>query len=358
MYITILLQHRNRSNIFVPETKMTSLKKPKRHLAPRNSRSIASPVKCSGLFIGLLLVSISLFIYRLNTTKESHRTSVMWGKTTHSHTNVTHSKPATGANYNCTPVVPRILHLAWYGSKTRPAFRFHHVISVMSSLRFIQPERIMFWHDEVPIGKWWMFIRQKINETTTVLLMMQREAPKEIFGRPVNKSEHHSDIVRLEAVMNYGGIYHDLDVIVLRPLGKLYCYNTTMGEESRDYLCNGFFMSVANTTFLKLWHDSYHSFDSTQWGYHSVKMPGIIAKRHPGLVHVENDTIHKPSWEGPERRKLFDDGVFYNWTARNYAVHLWYRFHNVDYDPESIKRLNKTVGQIFRYIFYGKSDML
>ena len=269
------------------------------------------------------------------------------------------TNPASGfdAVNNCTPVVPRILHLAWYGSKTRPAFRFHHVISVMSSLRFIQPQRLMFWHDSVPTGKWWTFIRQKINKTTTTLIMIQRDAPKTIFGRPVYKDEHHSDIVRLEAVIKYGGIYHDLDVIVLRPLGKLYCYQTTMGEELPNWLCNGFFMSVANATFLRLWHDSYHTFNSDQWNYHSVQMPGIIAKGHPGLVHVEKDTIHKPNWQDPGLRKLYDDGVSYNWTARNYAVHLWYRLHNVDYDPESIKRLNKTVGQIFRYIFYGQSDM-
>ena len=259
---------------------------------------------------------------------------------------------------NCKPVVPRILHLTWYGSKTRPAFRFHHVISVMSSLRFIQPKRIMFWYDTAPTGKWWTFIRHKIKKTTTMLMMMQREAPKTIFGRPINKDEHHSDIIRLEAVIKYGGIYHDLDIVILRPLGKLYCYQTTMGEERPNWLCNGFFMSVANVTFLRLWYDSYHTFNSTRWNFHSVRMPGIIAKQHPGLVHVEKDTIHKPTWQGRERRKLYATGVFYDWKARNYAVHLWYRFHNVDYDPESIKRLNKTVGQIFRYIFYGNSDML
>ena len=271
--------------------------------------------------------------------------------------NGTNPASALGVDNHCTPVVPRILHLAWYGSKTRPTFRFHHVISVMSSLRFIQPQRLMFWHDRVPTGKWWTFIRQKINKTMTTLMMMQRDAPKTIFGRPVYQDEHHSDIVRLEAVMKYGGIYHDLDVVVVRPLGRLYCYQTTMGEELPNWLCNGFFMSVANATFLRLWYDSYHTFDPNHWNRHSVLMPGIIAKDHPGLVHVEKDTIHIPNWQDPGLRKLYNDGVFYNWTARNYAVHLWYRKHNVDYDPESIKRLNKTVGQIFRYIFYGQSDM-
>ncbi|KAK2174027.1 hypothetical protein NP493_835g03012 [Ridgeia piscesae] len=232
------------------------------------------------------------------------------------------------------------------------------MISVMSSLRFIQPERIMFWHDYVPTGKWWTLIRQKINKTTTALLMMQRDAPTAIFGRRVVHSDHQSDIVRLEAVMKYGGIYHDLDVVVVRPLGRLYNYYTTVGVESRDRLCNGFFMSVANATFLRLWYNSYRTYQSIFWNFHSAIIPGFIARTQGGLVHVEIDTIHTPSWEASGLRQLYGDGVFYNWTARNYAVHLWYRFHNVDYDPESIKRLNKTVGQIFRYIFYGKSDMV
>ena len=297
---------------------------------------------------------------RTQTTAPSSVDSLESSRPSIINNDVSRTNPASalGAESHCTPVVPRILHLAWYGSKTRPAFRFHHVVSVMSSLRFIQPQHIMFWYDRVPTGKWWTFIRQKINKTTTTLMMMQRDAPKTIFGRPVYQDEHHSDIVRLEAVMKYGGIYHDLDVVVLRPLGRLYCYQTTMGEELPNWLCNGFFMSVANATFLRLWYESYRTFKSNQWNYHSVQMPGIIAREHPGLVHVEKDTIHKPNWQDPGLRKLYNDGVFYNWTARNYAVHLWYRKHNVDYDPESIKRLNKTVGQIFRYIFYGQYHMI
>ena len=286
---------------------------------------------------------------RQRSTRPSHTSNEVIGTT---------PVPTFEAESNCSAVVPRILHLAWYGSQSRPTFRFHHVISVMSSLRYIQPERIMFWHDSVPIGKWWTFIRQKINETTTTLTMMQRDAPETIFGHQILIDEHKSDIVRLEVVMKYGGIYHDLDVVILRPLGRLYCYQTTMGEELPSWLCNGFLMSVANATFLKLWYDSYHTFKPNHWNGHSVVMPGIIANRHPGLVHVEKDTIHKPNWDLYGLRKLYGNGEFYNWKARNYAVHLWYRKHDVDYDPESIKRLHTTVGQIFRFIFYGNSDML
>ena len=263
----------------------------------------------------------------------------------------------TDATVECSAPVPRLVHLAWY-DRSRPVFRFHHVISVMSSLRFIRPQRIMFWHDGVPTGKWWQFIRQKINESSTTLVMMQRNAPQKIFGKHIYYPEHQSDIVRLEAVMKYGGIYHDLDVVIVRPLDPLFCYNTTMGEELPRWLCNAFLMSVANATFLRLWHDSYRNFMPYVWNYNSVVMPGLIAKDHPELIHVEKDTIHKPNWEEHGLRQLYHPGVLYDWQSTNYAVHLWYRKYSAVHNPHTIKRINTTMGQVFRYIFYGKPDMI
>ena len=227
----------------------------------------------------------------------------------------------------------------------------------MASLRFVHPDELMFWHDSPPTGKWWLLALRKINESTTTLRMMQRDAPKTIFGKPIFYSEHKSDIVRLEVITEYGGIYHDLDVIILRSLDPLFCYKTTMGEELPNWLCNGFIMSVANATFLRLWYDSYRTFNAGHWNGHSVVMPGRIASKHPDLIHVEKDTIHKPNWQAPGLRQLYHPGVFYDWQTKNYAVHLWYRKHNIDHDPDSIKQLNTTLGQIFRYIFYGKSDL-
>ena len=256
----------------------------------------------------------------------------------------------------CPQLVPRIIHLAWYGP-SRPVFRFHHLISLVSSLRFVHPEEIMFWHDHPPKGKWWRLALRKINKSKTTLRMMQRDAPESIFGTRVIYSEHQSDIVRLEAIMQYGGIYHDLDVIILRSLDPLFCYETTMGEELPHWLCNGFIMSVANATFLRLWYDSYHTFKASHWNMHSVVMPGRIASHHPELIHVENDSIHKPNWGAVGLRQLYDPGFSYDWRSRNYAVHLCYRKYNIDHTPQSIKHLNTTMGDIFRYIFYGTSDM-
>ena len=226
----------------------------------------------------------------------------------------------------------------------------------MSTLRFVRPRRIFFWHDAVPTGAWWRFIRQKINESTTTLVMMQRDPPETIFDRPIGYDEHQSDVIRLEAMVKYGGIYHDLDVVILRPLDPLYCYETTLGEELPNWLCNGFIMAVPNATFLRLWYEQYRTFDSSNWNYHSVVVPGILANSHPELVHVEKDSIHKPNWE--QLDELYQPGYLYNWKSHNYAIHLWYRKYGVEHTPDTIKQLDTTMGQIFRFIYYGKSNRI
>ena len=186
--------------------------------------------------------------------------------------------------------------------------------------------------------------------------MMQRDPLETIFDRPIGYDEHQSDVIRLEAMVKYGGIYHDLDVVILRPLDPLYCYETTLGEELPNWLCNGFIMAVPNATFLRLWYEQYRTFDSSNWNYHSVVVPGILANSHPELVHVEKDSIHKPNWE--QLDELYQPGYLYKWKSHNYAIHLWYRKYDVEHTPDTIKQLDTTMGQIFRFIYYGKSNRI
>jgi mannosyltransferase OCH1-like enzyme len=159
--------------------------------------------------------------------------------------------------------------------------------------------------------------------------------------------------------MEYGGIYTDLDVIVLKSFDPLLKYNTTLGYEtgngSPDGLCNGVIISRPHAKFLEIWYHEYKNFRDSQWGVHSVLLPAKLAKIYPSLIHTEQTTLHRPNWM--ELNKLYKDGAIYDWS-QNYAVHLWYRFHKVDHNPEDIKTINTTMGEMFRYIYYGKKDLI
>lgn len=78
------------------------------------------------------------------------------------------------------------------------------------------------------------------------------------------------------------------------------------------------------------------------------------------LVHLDADTIHKPSFN--ETHKLFGD-TLYDWS-NNHALHLWHTMWPNRYPdmytltPEDIKTLNTTFGQVARYVYYNSSELI
>ncbi len=97
--------------------------------------------------------------------------------------------------------VPNIVHLTWFYYPKRNIFRFHEVICLLSIKKYIKPDKILFWYDIEPTGKWWQYIKSKV----TNILMVYRRAPSKIFNNRIRVPEHKSDVVRLEAVLAFGG---------------------------------------------------------------------------------------------------------------------------------------------------------
>ena len=251
---------------------------------------------------------------------------------------------------NDSVVVPKVVHLLWFWPKSTN-FRFHHLMSVMSIKKHIKPKRIILWFNNEPSGPWWIFAKQIIND----IGLVQYWPPTEVFNQPLDIVEHQSDIARLDILIKYGGIYLDLDVIALRDFDPLLHHATTLGAESPELLGSGVILAVRNASFLRIWRDAYRNYVPSQWNYNSVVVPMKLAKQFPRLVHIDWFRIHRPNWF--EREYLYSSTKLWDWSD-NYAVHLWYRSHNVDYDPSSIRTLNTTLGELFRFVYYGNSSLL
>lgn len=216
--------------------------------------------------------------------------------------------------YDCPPEVspcqvPNISHVVWYG-RDRPLFRFHHYISVRSDLIELRPHALLIWFDGIPQGDWFyeLLIYARDYAPHTKLFLVQRNGVEIIYNRPIKVSEHKADVVRLEAVLQFGGFYHDLDVVILRSFSSLRQYTTTFGHEfepvnkpyksengklmqtnksnSPSYslnlkqvhgLCNGVIISAPQSHFLRMYHFEYTRFDDSNWGWHPVLLPAIIS---------------------------------------------------------------------------------
>jgi len=102
--------------------------------------------------------------------------------------------------------VPNIVHYIWFGCRD---FRFHHYLSVKSVIKIQKPVTILFHTDCLPHGKYF-------REVEPHLRIVKRTPPKTVWGRPIANVEHQSDVARLQILLEFGGIYLDDDVVMLK----------------------------------------------------------------------------------------------------------------------------------------------
>ncbi|PHH93325.1 hypothetical protein CDD83_7110 [Cordyceps sp. RAO-2017] len=117
-------------------------------------------------------------------------------------------------------------------------------------------------------------------------------------------SEHLADKLRLEILLEHGGIYLDIDAFALRPfthvLESPHPHDVVMGNEggNRAGLCNAVMAARPNSTFVKRWLETYETADlNAEWNYHSVLLPKQLAGQHPDeICELPPDSFFWPTW--------------------------------------------------------------
>ena len=256
---------------------------------------------------------------------------------------------------NCTvPIVPNVVHWTWFRDPPSE-FRFHNLISALSVLQTLQPKEIVLWHDTLPTGTLWSIFKEQAERYHCHFTSKRIVPPSTIFDNPVERPEHKSDIVRIKILAKLGVIYLDLDVVVLKAFDPLLCFEAVMGKERHNGLCGGIILAAPNSRFMRMWFKTYQYFDDSIWDESSVKMPMLLSRKYPELIHVEDTSMHRPSWV--EVKQLYSKGSNYDWSS-NYAIHLWYRKYDVEHTANSIRGLNSTVGRLFRLVYYGSPELM
>ena len=222
-------------------------------------------------------------------------------------------------------MIPRILHYCFGMSRDfggRP-WSLVHYVCLKSAVDRLRPVRVNFYCQYEPKGRWW-------SRTRDLVSVVPIKAPRTIYGNPVLHYAHRADITRLEKLIEYGGIYLDADVFVHRSFDDLLQHSVVLGIERSDFdrgLCNAVILAEQNASFLRRWHAEYRTFRSRGqdefWVEHSVRMPGLLAKRFPSELSVLPQTaFFWPSWDPEGIRLLFGSAEPLPETGA-YATHLW-----------------------------------
>jgi len=244
--------------------------------------------------------------------------------------------------------IPNQVHFVW-GLKEEPEpFHLVHYLCIESCRQIQRPERMFLHCNHRPYGRYWELVEPSLTvvpvEPTPELLGVdydEQRVPRRY------RYAHHADFVRLDALIEHGGIYADLDTLWVAPLPpELMESRFVIGREPdirhertgelAPSLCNALLLSEPRSLFAVMWRRTMRAAVDGTWSNHSTLLPYELSTRLPDSVRVEPPRSFYRF--GPNREDLAAlleqcepdlDGVL---TLHLWA-HLWWDAERLDFSP-------------------------
>ncbi|CAF0766093.1 unnamed protein product [Didymodactylos carnosus] len=214
------------------------------------------------------------------------------------------------------------------GVKLKQAREFELInyLCLLAARYILKPHKIYVHYYKEPKSYWWTKAK---NDSDLKLTLRKTRQITSIYGHKLYHHAHRGDIMRLEVLLKYGGIYLDLDVLALNSFDSLLKNKlqkqTILGYENENYnaVCNAVILSIPRSQFLRRLYESYQSLNATCWACHSVMLTGYLATIYSQETLVlPSVAFYEPSYLNIEELYYFDTYDF----RKNYASHLWNSF--------------------------------
>ena len=180
-----------------------------------------------------------------------------------------------------------------------------------------------------------------------------------VFGHPLTSHAHRADIIRLEVLLEFGGVYLDTDVLALRTIHHLLATpgRIAMAVERPAGLINAMIISPApNADFLARWYRMYRQGPGC-WNCVSIVWAPRLAFAHPcdATVLPTRALLVKGQYSPQGHARVFDQHDYD--FSEMFAVHLFNnaggaRFKSVVPDEllqDAPDRLNNTYANMLRH---------
>jgi glycosyltransferase involved in cell wall biosynthesis len=277
------------------------------------------------------------------------------------------------------PMIPKVVHFVFGLEEQREPFHFVHYLSVESCRRQLAPDAIYFHCKHVPWGPWWERVEPHVRVLEVDLAPEVSAADYSLGAVPPSyRYAHHADFVRLDALIEHGGIYADIDTVFVRPFRPdLFDRPFVIGAEppvrdertgeSRPSLCNAVLMGEPGSIFARTWRDRMADALDGTWSNHSGFLSRALSDEMPDAVHIEPATTFFSFPADPlGLSKLFEERHRVPLTALSVHLwaHLWWKRGRRDFSrahagwctPSAIRRARTTFADLARPYLDQRDD--
>lgn len=133
-------------------------------------------------------------------------------------------------------MIPKVIHYCWFGRNPKPELALH---CMESWKKFCSDYEVIEWNEyNFDIQSAPLYVQQAYNEKKWAFV---------------------TDYVRLYVLFNYGGIYMDTDVEVLKPLDVFLTHKGFSGFEMETAIPTGIMASEKAHPLIELWMNEYNT---------------------------------------------------------------------------------------------------
>lgn len=224
-------------------------------------------------------------------------------------------------------MIPKIIHHCWFGSKAKSEI----ALRCLESWKQHCPDyTFMEWTDQNTAKYQNRFYKQAYRKKQYAFV---------------------SDCVRVQVLAEYGGVYLDTDMLLLKPIDELLSLDFFTGYEVPDRAAYGFFGGIAGHRFFAAMTHFY-----SNYYFNPYSLP-VITHTFKGIINQQalhsNERIFSPAhfyalaYQDKENNYL--DYV----TERSFAVHLWDHSWKQEHKKDAWWYLVNLTKVKWDFVFYG-----
>ncbi len=171
-------------------------------------------------------------------------------------------------------IIPNIVHFI---NLNQTVISFHQFISILSVWLNHVPKLIYIHCDNCNFkGKYWTAL-MNMNELKKIIKLHELPQKNKIFNTNIKWIHHRSDVLRLEVLMNYGGIYLDNDMIIVNSLKHYLHYEAVVSIIYENVIGNQIFIAHRNARILRAFYDQYRTkFDPENWYLNGGEIVSLV----------------------------------------------------------------------------------